>query len=182
MLINALGRESLDGFFSTITLLGDGRFSVVFCLLMLFVSYKRWIQAILCLLIPSALTSLLKSLVFYEVVRPMLHFHALQQEFYSVEGVSLLLHHSFPSGHTTAAFAVFTYLALISKAAYLDLIYLLLAVLAGWSRIYLGQHFLVDVLAGALIGTLVSAIVFYLTDRALDAKRRSWLGRSIMPR
>jgi undecaprenyl-diphosphatase len=59
---------------------------------------------------------------------------------------------SFPSGHTASAFAMATIFALYLKRNYLSISLLLTAFLIGYSRIYLGHHFLVDVLVGAIIG------------------------------
>jgi len=40
------------------------------------------------------------------------------------------------------------------------LFFLFLAVLVGYSRIYLGQHFLPDVTMGALLGTVTALFVY----------------------
>ena len=59
---------------------------------------------------------------------------------------------SFPSGHTQASFAaavsIFLYNRKWGAAA------IVLAVLIGFSRLYLGVHFPTDVLAGAILGTV----------------------------
>lgn len=67
---------------------------------------------------------------------------------------------SFPSGHTTASFAVASVLATqyrdskwIPAAAYS------VAALAGISRIYDNRHWLTDVIGGAVVGTLVGNLV-----------------------
>jgi len=68
--------------------------------------------------------------------------------------------YSFPSGHTGASLTI----ALVI-AHYLPLfgaILIALSCLIGFSRIYLGVHYLSDVVAGGLIGTLVSMLIIYL--------------------
>lgn len=60
---------------------------------------------------------------------------------------------SFPSGHTITAFAVTV--ALGSFYPDLQLCLLLAAAVVAASRIFLGMHFLSDVLAGSAIGTLL---------------------------
>lgn len=59
--------------------------------------------------------------------------------------------HSFPSGHTTAIFSATVPFMLQSPLLALPL--LPVAMIVGFSRIYLGLHYPTDVLAGAVIGT-----------------------------
>lgn len=77
-------------------------------------------------------------------------------ELHRIEGVQLYNTHSFPSGHTITAFVFFLSLVFFSKRPALHFLYFTLALLVGYSRIYLSQHFAFDVLAGAVIGVLVT--------------------------
>lgn len=64
---------------------------------------------------------------------------------------------SFPSGHTMTAFAaavVFTYFQRKRKWLFFTV-----AVLISYSRIYLGVHYLSDVLAGAIIGLFIAIVI-----------------------
>ncbi|MCD6576044.1 MAG: phosphatase PAP2 family protein [Nanoarchaeota archaeon] len=64
--------------------------------------------------------------------------------------------YSFPSGHTAMAFLLATILA---KEHPKYTIYLFaIAIATGISRLYLGLHYLSDVVAGAIIGILIGAI------------------------
>ena len=58
--------------------------------------------------------------------------------------------HSFPSGHATSSFACATVIAAFVPRASVPIF--LLASLVAWSRVYVGVHYPVDVLAGALLG------------------------------
>lgn len=65
---------------------------------------------------------------------------------------------SLPSGHTAAAFLVFTLVLLHAGAPGLMLLPWAMGV--GASRVVLGVHFPGDVLAGAVLGGLVACLVF----------------------
>jgi undecaprenyl-diphosphatase len=61
---------------------------------------------------------------------------------------------SFPSGHSITAFAVAVSLGLFFPAAWPPLLFIATSVAA--SRVLLGMHFLSDVLAGALLGSILA--------------------------
>lgn len=70
---------------------------------------------------------------------------------------------SFPSGHTTTAFALAVVLAHFFPGG--RALWFLLAVLVGLSRLYLVEHFLADVVAGAGLGFAVGWAVVWLSNR-----------------
>lgn len=85
---------------------------------------------------------------------------------HQVDGVVLHAVNSFPSGHTAAAFSCMLCLTLIcSRRSWTAPLFLLLAVVAGWSRIYLLQHFAEDVCAGAVVGVVATLLVVWLGSR-----------------
>jgi membrane-associated phospholipid phosphatase len=79
---------------------------------------------------------------------------------------------SFPSGHTMAGFALFSLLTLMlpKKHQKWGALWVFLAILVGVSRIFLVQHFLVDVLAGALLGLFLSGLVWLAAERWLPKR------------
>jgi undecaprenyl-diphosphatase len=70
---------------------------------------------------------------------------------------------SFPSGHAATSFAAATMLSL-SFPRFAPFLYVLAAAVA-FSRVYVGVHYPLDVLGGALLGTLVAVVLRWLVSR-----------------
>lgn len=153
-----------DQFFKYFTHAGDGLFAVGLIILLGVIYFKkyRWkliILGLTTIILSGAITQSLKHLVFPDADRPI---RFIGKKFLSlVQGVEMNEFHSFPSGHTTTAFALFCILSYVfaAKNKSLQIAFLLAAILAGYSRIYLSQHFLEDVITGAFIGTATFVIV-----------------------
>lgn len=77
--------------------------------------------------------------------------------------------YSFPSGHTACSFAV-AFLLLRKLPKKYGIPCLILAGLIGFSRIYLGVHYMSDVLAGAVSGIVLSYVADYLVYTAEQTK------------
>lgn len=86
-------------------------------------------------------------------------------ELHAIVGVPMHTHNSFPSGHTTSAFALFLSILYFSKKPPIHFLCFLLAVLVGFSRVYLSQHFILDLLVGSIIGVSVSISCNLYLDR-----------------
>lgn len=77
--------------------------------------------------------------------------------------------YSFPSGHTSSAFAAATAVTLSTKKWYVAVPSYAYACAVGYSRIRLGVHFPSDVLGGMIIGIGSSLLVFQV-DKWLQKK------------
>lgn len=71
---------------------------------------------------------------------------------------------SFPSGHTGSAFAIAVVVCLMLPRKY-GIVALGMAVLMGYSRLYVGIHYPTDVLGGALLGVITSYLSYFVFRR-----------------
>ena len=77
---------------------------------------------------------------------------------------------SFPSGHAMSAFAVAAAIALLAPRLRWPV--LALAAVIGFSRVYLGVHFWLDVLAGAALGMAIGALIALAARRSMALRPR----------
>jgi len=74
---------------------------------------------------------------------------------------------SFPSGHTSAAFAFALAVLRADRRRWVRIGVIVLAVCMGLSRLYVGVHYPSDVLAGFIVGDLAGLTGWYLSKRWL---------------
>ncbi len=98
-----------------------------------------------------------------------------------IEGIKLLVGKtSFPSGHSTGAFALFGLLTFILPRKFrLGWFFFICALTVAISRMYLIQHFFKDVYAGSILGLALAIVIYLLQLRIPDDKTR-WWNRSIL--
>jgi len=162
--INQWHSDFFDGFFKYITWLGSGWMIFLLALVFLFVQVRHTIIFLIGNLLITIFVQVGKHLIFPGALRPVAYFkgiHAL----HIVDGVPMHAYNSFPSGHSATAFGIFIILIFLTKRNRLKFFWLLVALLTAFSRVYLSQHFMGDVLAGALIGTLAMFFTIYYYDR-----------------
>lgn len=162
---NKFHNSFFDSFFYFATFLGDGFSASLVAIMLLVIRFRFFLIVALSNIFASGITQLLKHTVFSDVSRPKLFFQGIH-DLYFVPGVENYLYNSFPSGHSTCAFALYFSLALIVKQKQYKMLFFLIAFIAGYSRIYLSQHFLQDVLAGSLIGVLSALLFYYIFQKS----------------
>lgn len=127
------------------------------------------------------LAALVVDLVCVEALK---HLVARPRPFFADPSIQLLIDppngSSFPSGHTSASFcaAVVLLFAPIKRPG--KVAAFVLAVLIGFSRLYLQVHYPTDVLAGALIGAGVALVAVFCARRwmaRLDARTQQARGK-----
>ena len=160
--LNQYHNSWLDIFFKYATDLGDGLAIAIIGLILLFFSKRKALQIILSGIISGIIAQVLKKLIFGPTPRPSSYFKDIDISLHYIDGVDLHTVFSFPSGHATAIFTITTSLVLLTKKSNLDLILISIATLVAFSRVYLSQHFLVDIYTGSIIGVSVSVLVYRL--------------------
>lgn len=169
-----------DTFFLTANGLGEEIFAGVAILaLAIFTNYGAALAAGSSWLLSGIITQGLKQLVFEDMARPK-HFFKGLKELYFVPGVKMYEHFSFPSGHTTVAFALCTVLALSVTNRAWGLFFFVVAVFAALSRIYLAQHFLMDTFFGSMIGTITGLLVYNLMQMRIGQQSAHILNRNML--
>ncbi len=164
-----VGNVSIDHFFAYITHLGDGLFALFIAILFAFKNVRVSLYILFSYAGAGILSYILKHWVYYEVTRPHFVFqYYVREQLKLADGVEVVAFHSFPSGHALSAFALFFCLLFVTKNHLLKLLFFLLAVVAAYSRVYLSQHWLVDVYVGSIIGFIFAVllyIVFYYQNK-----------------
>ncbi|MDZ4680405.1 MAG: phosphatase PAP2 family protein [Saprospiraceae bacterium] len=169
-----------DVFFRWFTKMGEAWIYVVVLFYFLFQRYRQAIAIPMIGLMVTCIAFAFKT--FFGQDRPLafLTKQGLFDLVHPVAGVELNGGAtSFPSGHTTSAFALFTFVALcLPYKRTVAVVLFAFAFLTGISRIYLVQHFLKDVYAGAILGLFIGMALYVVQER-WDTTRRPWLDRSL---
>jgi len=163
ILVNGINQLWVDKLCLYGTLLGDGFFVVIASIILFFFYPRIAIVILISYALSSGITQGLKHLVFHDLHRPLWHLEKMNPNLYHIiSGSEITYNQSFPSGHTTTAFAFYMSLALFIKEKHFQLMLLLLAFFIAFTRIYLLQHFLIDTCVGAIIGFVTAQLVFNL--------------------
>lgn len=176
--INALGEPFMDALASWLTHIGDGLFVLFMSLIFLFIRLKTAFILFLSFILSSGLVQLLKHTLFAEMKRPYYYFEN-DSSFRVMEDFTYFTENSFPSGHATCCFVLFTVMAFhFHKSYLLQFVFVAAALLVAFTRVYLSQHFMQDIIAGSIIGVLTSQFLwayinprFNQLDRPLMNKR-----------
>lgn len=168
LLLNGNLGPIADYFFAAFTYAGDGILWVPVGLYFIF--YKRkWLPLVLSAILFSTLfVQVGKKVIYPNEARPTAAIEATAANpIHTVKGVTVHTSNSFPSGHTTTAFSLFLLGTLAIPYRYFWIPGIVMATLAGYSRVYLAQHFPLDVGAGifcAVISISISLKVQQLVD------------------
>lgn len=168
LLNNNLGIVA-DYFFKFYTHFGDGTIWAI--LLFLFIKFnKKYIPFLIAaFILCTLLVQVCKYVILPNEPRPIA---AIQPTslIHTVQGVEPHTISTFPSGHTAAAFCFFFIASLFIHKKWIIPVGFLYAILVGYSRVYLAQHFPFDVAAG--IVTAIIAISFSIFIQKIFEKKK----------
>lgn len=179
LLINQLHSPGLDSFFKYITLLGDGSLLAVLLVIVLFYNYYTSILVAFSTLIQVIIILIVKHLIFKGLERPLAFFDE-SVTLHFVDGVEVYSFNTFPSGHSASGFAFFALLFIIinNRGYIVSGLLFLMAFLVAFSRIYLLQHFLIDVYFGSILGILSVVLGLYFMKILFSDKKLQYFKTS----
>ena len=151
--VNAFSNPFLDTLFFLVTYVGSSVFWIVMVILFWMENKKKVSVYLLMVFVIDSVTSFLLKIAFFRP-RP-----------YDVLPISILgldtdLGPSFPSGHSQRAFSGAMIIGSFYKKYRIPLF--LLAILVAVSRVYLGLHYPLDTLVGAVNGIITGMIALHL--------------------
>ena len=177
LLVNQYHSLFFDTFFRYITYLGDGVMFAVIIILGLFIRFRISLYSIIVgVLILFVISYISKELLFHDWPRPAKVFG--EGNLHYIDGVVNHMISTFPSGHSTTAFGIYTLVALFCKRNSAKLVFAIIAILTAFSRVYLSQHFIRDIVVGAVIGVIIAIAVYYYFNKIF--KEGSSLDKSLL--
>jgi len=140
----------------------------------LFLGYLIWKKSdllnsyVIAYIFSTLIVQFLKLIVFKDALRPLAYFKGQAHSWHMVQNLLISEYNSMPSGHTSAAWFMCFWISLVVQKPFLTRLIIFYAILVAYSRVYLFQHFPVDTAVGAMIGTGVSLLVYYLNVSKSD--------------
>lgn len=152
----------LDVFFNFFTLFGEEIILIVVLGFVYWCLNKKTGEKIgITIFVSLGLNSLIKLIVMRP--RPFMVDSQIENLKPSTSG-----NYSFPSGHTQTTSTTFFSLYYFLKKRWLLIVAIIITTLVALSRMYLGVHYLTDVLMGALLGIIIS----YVAAKYLDSDKK----------
>ena len=162
--------RAVRSFMQNVSRFGDWPSHVVLGLLLLGIAWwrgsKKWTRIFLAMLLAMAIAGVAGHLIKRTVPRAR---PSVKSELHWGGPRFSTKYHSFPSGHVAASMAFFG--VLIFARRRIGIACLPIPVLIGCSRMYIGAHYLSDVVCAAALGILCAAIVAHLLLRQVENGR-----------
>jgi undecaprenyl-diphosphatase len=177
IILNSFHTPALNLIFNSITFIGDGLFSILICLFILIFAktHSKLALIVFVAYLSSGITAQILKAIIY-APRPSSYFKLHEYKYYiDAFATSRSGTNSFPSGHSASVFALATVFSVYFKKNYISLV--LISILVCYSRIYLAHHFLVDVLAGMILGLLFGTLSVIWLDKIESTKINAFFSK-----
>lgn len=155
-LLESIRTPFLDKIFSYITMLGEETLFLVMAIALFWCVNKRYGYYVMTVGFVGTILNQFLKLVFH-IPRPWVkdpNFTVVESAIEEATG------YSFPSGHTQNAVTVFGTSARMTKNKVLRIVCIVLVLLIGFSRMYLGVHTPADVIVSLVIGAILTLAFF----------------------
>lgn len=143
-------------------LAAHGEISIACCAILLI--FKRTRRCGLAMAVALVVDFVVVNLILKNAIgreRPWTHEElGWAEDFYRQYGIELSTDYCFPSGHTAITFCAAAVLVIFYRAKAIPAVFV--ALLIGFSRIYLCEHYVSDVAAGIIIGSLCGVAGYYI--------------------
>lgn len=165
-----------DSIFKLYSSLGEGLYFGLFLVVIGIYRFKYAVMGVSLYFASGAVSQILKMI--FHIPRPKVFFEGTDLVTY-VPDFEIWASNSFPSGHATAGFTFFLYIALISRNRAISFVCLLMASMVAVSRVYLVQHFLIDIYVGSIIGVVVTTLLYIAFQNSKKLKKSKWYNYSL---
>jgi membrane-associated phospholipid phosphatase len=153
LFLNTDGGFFMDQFFKWATWGAEGWVWIPFLAIMFGWFKKDAKLIVLNFLLSTLLTQIPKRFIWDTISRPIASGIPLD-EIHTVPGVVMHAYNSFPSGHTATAFTLFLLTIYLFPTKWVFAIGAIFAMICAYSRVYLGQHFPMDLGGGILVAVI----------------------------
>lgn len=178
LFVNRYSDEYWDTLMLFLTDLGLGTVVAGVMVALLFWKVRFGLTGLISLGLVTIFTNLGKKMLFAERARPFNYFYYddFHRFIYTAE---LNYHYSFPSGHSMTIFAAMSLFAVLAGKKWAAMIFFMAALIIGFTRIYLLQHFFLDVYVGSVLGVISTIFAIVILNGILRLNRFSWFEKPI---
>jgi len=169
--LNAFHHPIADVIFKNITHIGGVSSAFLALVFLFFVNRSAMIELIIALAFSIGVTASIKFIIAPNSVRPVYALKNLR----TVPGVTNTEKNSFPSGHTTYIFCIAASFAARIRKTPLGFVIGAIAVAVAFSRIYLSQHYVIDVIVGGFIGIIGGLLGRYFMHVNPPKRLAKWI-------
>ena len=162
--------RAMRDFMRYVSLFGDWPSHIALGLILLGIAWirasKKWMRIFLAMLVAMSIAGVTGHVIKRTIPRPR---PSVKTEIHWGGSRFSSKYHSFPSGHVGASTAFFCALFLANRR--IGLACLPIPILIAFSRMYIGAHYLSDVICAAILGILCALLVTHFCLRPIENRQ-----------